>query len=181
VVTVADLKSVADLVGAIVTPAALVAGGTWAYFKFVKGRTYRPRLEVGLFGQWRVVNGQHLLQARIRVKNIGASAVTLIQRGTGLRVSVMAATQPTRPCRLEWQSLRVFETLLEHGWIEPGETVSDDLLLDLGVSTTQAVLFEARLTWKWTKRSDEIIVFARQIIPIGATMDGGEADAAGAT
>lgn len=176
-VTVSDLKNLADLVGAIVTPVAVVAGGTWAYFKFVKGRTFRPRLEVGLFGQWRLVNGQHLLQARIKVKNIGASKVTLIQKGSGLRVSMLADVQRTPPCVVAWQALRVFETLREHEWIEPGETVSDDLLLDVGVPPAQVVLFEARLGWKWAKRSDAIVVFARQIIAAGATVDGREADA----
>jgi len=63
-----DIKTIVEIIGTAVTAAAVVIGGSWAYFKFVKGRTYRPRLEVGLSGQWRPVDERHLLQARISVK-----------------------------------------------------------------------------------------------------------------
>jgi hypothetical protein len=128
-----DIQSVVGTVGTVVTAAALVVGGLWAYFKFVKGRTYRPRLEVGMSGQWRQLDGMDLLHARITVQNIGNSVVTLLQRGTGLRVSVPAADQGTAPVAVAWTVLRVFEILGEHEWIEPGETVSDDVLLNLGM------------------------------------------------
>lgn len=140
-----NIKTFVDILGTSVTAVALIIGGVWAYFKFVKGRTYRPRLEVGLFGQWRSVDDKHLVQARITVKNIGASVVTLLQEGTGLRVSVLALDQPKAPTPAIWERLKVFEVLTDHKWIEPGETVSDDLLLDLGVSDPMLTLFEARL------------------------------------
>jgi hypothetical protein len=161
----ADVKDVADLVSAGITAAAVIVGGSWAYFKFVKGRTYRPRLEVGLFGQWQQVADGHRYHARVTVKNIGASVVRLLQRGTGLRVSVLAAAdQPQAPAPATWRQLRVFEIFLEHDWIEPGETVSDVLLLDLGAGPS-LVMLEARLVWKWSQRSEEIVVFARRVLP----------------
>ena len=111
-----NAKTVIDIVGTSVTAAALVIGGIWAYFKFVKGRTYRPRLEIHLFGQWRLIDTKHLLQARISVKNIGASIVTLLQKGTGLRVSVLARRQPRAPASAVWESLRVFEVPGFRSW-----------------------------------------------------------------
>jgi hypothetical protein len=165
-----NVKSVVDIIGTSVTAVALIIGGIWAYFKFVKGRTYRPRLEVELSGQWRLIDGKHLLQAHISVKNIGASVVTLLQNGTGLRVSVLARHQPTAPAQVAWESLRVFEVLVDHAWIEPGETVSDDLLLDLGAASPLPTLFEARLVWRWRKGGN-IVVFARKIIPVESAID----------
>jgi hypothetical protein len=67
-----NVKTVVDIIGTGVTAAAVIIGGIWAYFKFVKGRTFRPRLEVGLAGQWRLFNGKDLLHARVTLKNIGA-------------------------------------------------------------------------------------------------------------
>jgi hypothetical protein len=166
-----NVKTVVDIVGTAVTALALILGGIWAYFKFVKGRTYRPRLGVGLAGQWRLVDGRRLLHARITVKNIGASKVTLLQRGTGLRVSVLGQDQPVAPASTSWERLRVFEILGAHQWIEPGETVSDDLLLNLGRPGPTPVLFEVRLVWKWTERSGNIVVLTRQIIPVNSTID----------
>jgi hypothetical protein len=69
--------------------------------------------------------------------------------------------------------LRVFEVLVDHAWIEPGETVSDDLLLDLGASGPVPTLFEARLVWRWRKGGN-IVVFARKFIPADSTIDGQE-------
>jgi hypothetical protein len=170
-----NLKTVVDIIGTAITGVAVIAGGIWAYFKFVKGRTFRPRLEVDLSGEWQSVgqwrrNRRQLLQARIRVKNIGASKVTLLQKGTGLRVSVLAANQPSPPAPAGWDSRGVFVILKEHAWIEPGETISDDLLLDLGMSAAVATLFEARLVWRRRRRN--IVVSAREVIPTDAKING---------
>jgi hypothetical protein len=175
-----NLKTVIDILGTVVTAAAVILGGMWAYFKFVKGRTYRPRLGVRLAGQWRPVNGRQLLHARITVENIGASKVTLLQRGTGLRVSVLANDQPVAPASVAWEHLKVFEILREHEWIEPGETVSDEVLLNLGIAEPAPALFEARLVWRWSKRRGNIVVLARQVILIDSTTDEHAASAAAA-
>jgi hypothetical protein len=168
-----DIQSVVGIVGTVVTAVALTVGGLWAYFKFVKGRTYRPRLEVGMSGQWRQLEGVDLLHARITVRNIGNSVVTLLQRGTGLGVSVPAADQGTAPVAVAWTVLRVFEILGEHEWIEPGEMVSDDVLLNLGIPEPVPVRFESRLVWRWSGRdSDDIVVFSRQVLPVGSILKG---------
>lgn len=167
-----NLKTVVEIIGTSVTAVAVVVGAIWAYFKFVKGRTYRPRLSVGLSGQWLVIDGKPMLMARITVKNLGASVITLRQFGTGLRVSALAGEQPAPPTPATWDELRVFEVLREHEWIEPAETVSDDLLLDLGLPRPATTLFEARLVWGYSGRRTDIVVFARQVIPVDATVSG---------
>jgi hypothetical protein len=169
-----NVKIVVDILGTAVTAAAVIIGGMWAYFKFVKGRTYRPRLEPSLSGRWQLIDGQHLLRARITVQNIGASNVTLLQEGTGLRVSVLALDQPPPPTLTAWDQLGTFPVLAEHEWIEPGETVADDLLLNLGVSGPRPTLFETRLVWRLSKRDHNIVVFARQVIPMDSTIDEAE-------
>jgi hypothetical protein len=176
------VKTVVDVIGTAVTALAVIIGGIWAYFKFVKGRTYRPRLESDLSGEWRLVEGKQLLQARITAKNLGASKFTLLQTGTGLRISVLAREQSRAPAPADWTSLRVFEVFREHQWIEPGETVSDDLLLNLGTSQPVTTLFEARLVCRWSRWGRNIDFFTRRVIPVDSTIgkqDEGAADAAG--
>jgi hypothetical protein len=163
--TVDAFQTVTDIAGTLVTSLAIIVGGVWAYFKFVKGRTYRPRLEVDLAGEWHIVNGCQCLRARVAVKNIGASVVTLRQKGTGLRVSVPIDDRQGIPALVEWQSLRVFPIFEEHNWIEPGETIKDDLLLDLALTEPGLTLLEARLVWAWSKRQGNVAVFARRILP----------------
>jgi hypothetical protein len=182
-----DLKTWADVIGTAVTTIAVVVGAIWAYFKFVRGRTFRPRLEVGLFGQWRIIDDQHLLHARITVKNIGASKVDLLQEGTALAVYRLKPTAPSEPDTWGWDddTYTAHEILEDHQWIEPGETVSDDLLLHL-LSAPEPVLFRGVLRWKWASgERDIVIVTARKIIPVEArldgTEDGGEAAEEGAS
>ena len=170
--TLDDLKTLSDIVQAGITAAAVVFGGLWAYFKFVRGRTYRPRLSVAIYGQWRRIAGKNLLHTRVTVQNIGASVVSLQQKGTGLRVSFLAPDQPDAPTAVTWEVERVFEILREHKWIEPGETVSDDQLLDLQVADPVVTLLEVRLGWSWSGHAKEIVVNARKVLPVESTIDG---------
>jgi hypothetical protein len=66
-----DAKSVAEIIGTLITALAVIVGAVWAYYRFVKGRTYRPRLEVSMGGEWLTVDGTRLLLARVRLRNIG--------------------------------------------------------------------------------------------------------------
>jgi hypothetical protein len=169
-----NVKTVVEIISSSLTATAVVVGGIWAYFKFVKGRTYRPRLDVTILGQWREVGGMHFLWVRVVVKNIGASVVELLQKGTGLRLSILAPEQPEPPAPTTWSSLKVFAILGRHDWVEPGETVSDDILLSLGPGP-QLVLAETRLVWSRKRGDANIVVFARTLITtdaaIGASKD----------
>jgi hypothetical protein len=174
-------KNVAAGVSSIATAGAILVGGVWAYFNFAKGRTYKPRLSVEMMGQWRCVNGRQVFQIRTRVTNIGASKVSLQQSGTGLRISLPAKDQSDSPDSFRWEPVlttptdgqpkqRTFVIFKDHEWIEPGETISEDLLLNLAPTPT-TVLLETRLVWSLsahanddTDRSKNVVVFARQIV-----------------
>jgi hypothetical protein len=173
-----DAKTVADIVGTLITAVAVIVGAVWAYYRFFKDRTYRPRLEVSMGGEWLIVDGERLLLARVQVKNIGSSVVELLQKGTGLRVSAMAAdtSESDAPRPVEWVPGRVYRVFQEHAWIEPGETVSDDVLLRLAVPAGQPVLFETRLVWKWSGGKHNIVVFARQVVPDDQERHGARGD-----
>lgn len=171
-----NTKTVFDIVQAGVTTIAIVVGGIWAYFKFVKGRTFKPRIQVELSGQWRDVreNGHirksKLLHVRIRVKNIGLSDIRLIQRGSGVLVSLMAEKQRIPPASSSWQDGKVYKVLRKHDWVEPGETVSDEFLVNLGVSRFEPAMLEARLVWEGQRGNTTFN--AKRIIPSDAVMTG---------
>ena len=138
----ATVKTWTDVIGKIITGVAVIVGGVWAYFKFVKGRIFRPRVEIEMSSQWLDMDGKKWLQARIRVKNIGASKIQLRQKGSGLRILALAADQPTAPAAAAWDRRKTCAILEKHSWIESGETVSDDILLDLGIPPGP-VMFES--------------------------------------
>jgi hypothetical protein len=164
-----NVKTTADIIGTLITALAVIVGAVWAYYRFVKDRTYRPRLEVSMAGEWLSVDNERLLLARVRVKNIGASSVGLLQRGTGLRISRL--NNSSSPGPLDWERSRVYSILQEHSWIEPDETVSDDVLLRIEVMEGQPVLFETRLVWEWKGGKHNIELFARQVVSADSTLD----------
>lgn len=166
-----DFKTLVEIGGNIVEAMAILVGGIWAYFRFVKGRTCRMRTEISLSGEWIVVNGLDLLQTRVSIKNIGSSKVGLIQRGTGLRVSVLSEEQAEPPGRAQWRSLRVFIIFEEHEWIEPEETVSDEVLLNLNCAEPVSTLLEARLVLARSWPRKNVAVFARRVIGVDSKVE----------
>jgi hypothetical protein len=175
--TLDDVKTWVDIAGTFVTAAAVVIGGVWAYFRFVRNRTYRPRLEIEMEARRHDV-GTPLVEANVTVKNIGASDVRLRQHGTGLRVSRIEDPIPADGI-VHWKSLGVFSILKEHAWIEPSESVTESMLLSLPLTSHDPLLFEARLVWTWGRHESPIVVFARQVMssdhPSEVSLQKGEA------
>lgn len=183
-----DAKNVAEIVGTAVTSLALIVGGIWAYFKFIKGRAFRPHVEVEQWGEWLHYGSPLGFKARVSLKNTGSAKVEVVQRGTGLRISKMRDEQPDPPSETVWESLGVFEIFTQHEWIEPGETIADELLVRLPLDP-QTLQVETRLVLPWKKRitlgrtgrvglvlpwthDQNVTVYARQVLaPIDATSD----------
>lgn len=134
-----SIKTIAETLG-------LIIGGLWAYYKFFKGRTFRPRLELTVAGKaWHAKHLTHLT-ASVQIKNVGLSKLELSQEGSGLRVFSHALRKPEEtPAVVEWQrqiTLPVFE---KHKWIEPGETISDQTLIALTHLDHSAIKLELRI------------------------------------
>lgn len=91
--------------------------------------------------QWRRIDGMTVLHVRVRVSNIGAAKVAINQFGSGLEIGFPAGEWHRQ---VTWEKIkyegggpeasdeaRQFSVLTEHEWIEPGESVSDEVLLHL--------------------------------------------------
>jgi hypothetical protein len=190
---------IASGVSSLVTAVAVVIGGIWAYRKFIQGRTFKPRSSAKLSAQWHVLPAVgHVLHVRICVTNIGASSLILVPRGTGLAISFPAASQTSAAHRrtdkwwpdIRWEKVplleggvqaRTFVILKDHQWVEPGETVFDDLLLNLGRDPTIA-LVEAELVWRlprWWWKDKEVCDFLGQIVPPEAAIGDNKPNAVG--
>jgi hypothetical protein len=162
--SVVDLVGgIVDIFGGIVSALAVVAAGLWAYFKFVRGRTFRPRLEVEIEGRWQASNGSPQLHVTVSVKNIGLTDVTLLQEGTALFVSRFLGSQGSSAI-VDWQPAATLTIFEEHEWIEPAETITDDLLADLHGTAPEPVRIEVHLVWRWRRGNDNIVVKARKIL-----------------
>lgn len=161
-------KNIAAGVASIATTVALLIGGVWAWFKFIRGRTFNPRISYEILGQWRPIDDAtaYVLHVRVRVTNISAAAITLRQYYTALDVSFLRGRQSELPDIVEWENylasrtdpsqVGAFAVLEECNWIEPGETVTDDLMLELGrrpaIAKLELSLAWNSSSWRWRRR-----------------------------
>ena len=123
----------------VLTAAALLAGGIWTYYRFFKGRVWKPRLELGVFGETSKIGDTSYLLVLVELRNVGSSKVELTKSGVSLQVSAerprpRVSESDARKYRVRsvgWDSLWPFDILERHEWIEPGETIRDQTLIEL--------------------------------------------------
>lgn len=166
-------SQLADAVSSVVTVLAIIVGAMWAYRKFVQGRTFQPRTSVEVSAQWHVLaNVGHVLQVRTRVTNIGGAKLNLYKPETGMKVLLPAHNQTHSAHRrsvdeywpdVRWeyvpllgeqgvpmapdaQGTRTFAIFQSHDFIEPGENVFSDTLLNLGREPT-IIQVQAKVCW----------------------------------
>jgi len=48
----AAASAIVTMIGTITTAVALLIGAIWAYYKFVKGRTFSPRVKLEAQAEW---------------------------------------------------------------------------------------------------------------------------------
>lgn len=137
---------VAEVVYHLVAAVALVIGGGWAYFKFIKNRTLKPRLAVKVEG--RIITGSDSLGtqggseastatrlvARCGAENVGLREVTLGKEGTALRIyfhGVESVGSAERAALADWQWLDSWPVFESRDSLEPDEPVEEQLLIEL--------------------------------------------------
>lgn len=147
----------------VLTAAALIAGGVWTYYRFFKGRVWKPRLELGVFGEASKIGNTSYLWIMVELRNVGSSKVDLPKDGVSLEIfaerprqQVSAAdAQKYKVRSVGWDRLWPFDILERHGWIEPGETIRDQTLLELVADTgtpykIDLVIFGGGTRWSAT-------------------------------
>lgn len=147
-----DWDTITGIAGKLVQITALIVGGLFAYLKFFKGRTYRPRLELTIRGILGEKDGIRYLVPSVTVKNIGLAKCGIRQTGSGIRISDYQSDG-------EWGKPRVVSILTSHEWIESGETVSDEILVPLEGPESIAYMLELRLVsedFTWMRRKGSL-------------------------
>jgi hypothetical protein len=157
-----DLKTTAEVLSSAVTTTAVIVAGVWTYFKFIKGRGFRPHVDMAMSALW-VSDGETFdLVVTLRLKNIGSSKVELIQKGTGIQISRMADKQSPAPTEAHWDSVGgVFEVFVKHEWIEPSEAIEDELLVRMPCEP-QVLQLESRVVLAWKR--ENISVHSRRVV-----------------
>jgi hypothetical protein len=134
-----------DIAAHIGTVVGLCVAGVWAYFNFVKSRTYYPRMEMTVVAELRSSGTSRYVLPRVTLKNIGHSKIALVQRGSGYRIW-LGTEDVDGSHQVGWSQLGpVYSMFEEHGWIEPGECISDETRLIALPGNCVAAKIQARL------------------------------------
>lgn len=107
---------------------AVLVGGAWTYLNYARGRTFRTRLEVDLSGS--IGHEGEFFLGECLAKNVGLSKIPLQSKGTGVSVfAVRLATRADGSHRAWEEEVMVLPLYMKHGWIEPGETIGEPVLV----------------------------------------------------
>jgi hypothetical protein len=99
---------------------ALIVGGWWAYFKFIKGRTFQESLIPIVSGCFIAVDSAVRLVVTIQVRNIGSSKIDLNHTGSALFLFEYISTDQLEIHTVAANELASFDVLsLKNRCIEP--------------------------------------------------------------
>jgi len=133
VLTLSSISGIAQVAADLAQVAAVVVGGFWAYWKFFRGRTFRYRAELSVSGEFLTLGNAGALRITADLRNTGLSRIPLLPGEKVVLVDWLVSDQLELSDRaVYWGPLQgrrrvvIFE---EHEGLEPGELISDSVLV----------------------------------------------------
>ncbi len=131
-----ELTTVTGAVNDIVTSSAIFIGGIWAYFKFIRGRTFAHRAELDVAVSLEDSNGRLYLSVAITLKNTGLSRLPLNSDMKVVRLFRMVSESDSAVYSAEWERISTVAILDQHDRLEAQEIVTDTLVYCLSGADT---------------------------------------------
>jgi hypothetical protein len=133
----ANAKFWLDVADAIVKFIALLVGAAWALMNYLRGRTYKRKLELGITGKLFRRNGKLYLSILCRLKNVGLAVYPIEQEGSACQVFAFMRLKP--------ELVRTYPVFTDHGWIEPGEQIEHPLMVRIAVDESKLIGLQIKL------------------------------------
>jgi|SRR5689334_10893813 len=159
----ADWYKTSELLRNIAMIAGFIVGGVWTYYLFIKGRVLKPRLEPKVRGEIVTIDTKKYVRALLELKNVGSSEVKFANEALNLepfaeRSHAVVPPEEAAKYKLwttDWESLSPLRVFANHAWIEPGETIRDEALLEILIDEIIAyridfVIMAGGITWRAT-------------------------------
>lgn len=133
----ANAKFWLDVADAILKFIALLVGAAWTWMNYLRGRTYKRKLELETTGKLFRRNGKLYLSIVCRLKNVGLAVYPIKQEGTACQIFAFMGLKP--------ELVRTYPVFMEHGWIEPGEQIDHPLMVRIAVDESRLVGLQVKL------------------------------------
>jgi hypothetical protein len=165
-----DWKDVGDTVQSFVTAAGIIAGGVFTYYKFIKDRIYRPRLDLDIQAGTICVDKISYLMCSLNVHNKGSTKLSISHAGTAVIVSPgIAAEEDFKVTRWRKTESVYIDVFARHDWIESTETIHDEALLRVPADGKTAFRVQLRFVVQAPSplTTENIAIWTTRIIPPG--------------
>jgi hypothetical protein len=144
-----DLEKILNVVGiaeSVLTILAILFGGIWAYFNFLKGRKFRPRLEIEISGEPFLKDDVYYIKTILKLGNVGLSNLRIEQKGSALIISsYYSPNDSSKVTDLAGSEVGTFPVFERHEWIEPNETIEEHKVITIPRSAQIALGLHLRI------------------------------------
>lgn len=127
-----EIESTLGNVQSALTSMAIVAGGIWAYFKFIRSRLFHAKIEIQLDAEFAFGVSEDVVVASVQVKNVGFTKASFELDICSLEVCLSEfRPQLDFTDAARWRQVATIPILYHHHWLEPGETAREQEAITL--------------------------------------------------
>lgn len=134
-------SSALDIIDKSTKVAAVIIGAAWGYVNYIRGRTFKKRLELNISARKLKGKTGLLLSGNAQMKNVGLSKFPVEQKGTAIVIYDLKESHVgdglTEPAK---EIIGVLEVFKDHAWIEPGETVAEEFIVEIAENSERIAL-----------------------------------------
>ena len=141
---------------------AFLIGGVWAYYKFVKGRSFQDSLSPIVTARFSSIEGAVYLLSSVQIKNVGSTKIDFNHEGSALIVYEYAPSSESEIHTVAEQRLTAFDVFKPNErYIEPSEIIELNRLIaipgpiKLGYRLEVEILSKSGFTWTATTVVDK--------------------------
>jgi hypothetical protein len=166
---VSSWTDAASAIQSLVTAGGIIVAGFFTYYKFVKDRIYRPRLELTVDCARVRVGPRAYLHCKLSIGNKGSTKLSLQHDGTVVRVRPGAHDVDVLQA-VGWADLdhsAVVAVFSAHDWIESTETIHDEQLIAISPNerTSYKVILSVIVQHPSPRSKQNITISSAQVIP----------------
>ena len=154
------IKNIATILQSVLASIALIVGGVWGYYRFIRFRTFKPQLDF-LFDFKHFLDGQgnHIGILELKLSNKGNTQIELRKNKSNvcfLKYGLIEAAGATEGVVVISKSSKqldyIDEVFIAHKWIEPNETIDDVKVIRIPNGNSIALQIEVEIlgTQKWS-------------------------------
>ena len=165
-------RDIADTLAKVVQILAIIVGGWWTYFKFIKGRAYQESLIPIVSGKLLTIDSHTYLIATIGVRNVGQSLVKFAPDASTLRVFGYTSSILSQIMTVNDVKLAQF-VALDKLSIEPNEIIENMRFMSIPIEVRLGLRLELEIMSNHRKKYSWRTSFIVEKSPSSAIIDSG--------